>query len=113
MGLLDEAIGEFQRAARDPRGALRAREALGGCFLDRGSPDLAAGVLEKALDDATATDARVDELSLLGVVYLLGEAYARLGQHKPARACFQRVVTADIEFRDAARRLTQLPAPTP
>jgi tetratricopeptide (TPR) repeat protein len=113
MGLLDEAIGEFQRAARDPRGALRAREALGGCFLDRGSPDLAAGVLEKALDDATAPDARVDELSLLGVVYLLGEAYARLGQHKPARACFQRVVTADIEFRDAARRLTQLPAPTP
>jgi tetratricopeptide (TPR) repeat protein len=113
MGLLDEAIGEFQRAARDPRGALRAREALGGCVLDRGSPDLAAGVLEKALDDATATDARVDELSLLGVVYLLGEAYARLGQHKPARACFQRVVTADIEFRDAARRLTQLPAPTP
>jgi tetratricopeptide (TPR) repeat protein len=113
MGLVDDAIGEFQRAARDPRGALRAREALGGCFLERGSPDLAVGVLERALDEATGADANANELSLLGVVYLLGEAYARLGQHKPARACFQRVVTADIEFRDAARRLMQLPALTP
>ena len=112
MGLIEEAIGEFQRAARSPQGALRAREALGQCFLDRGSPELAIGVLERALDEATA-GGDGNELALLGVVYLLGEAHTRLGQHKPARACFQRVVTADIEFRDAARRLTQLPAPTP
>ena len=113
MGLVDEAIAEFQRAARAPASALRSREALGQCFLDRGSPDLAIGVLERALDEATSGASAVDEVALLGVVYLLGEAYARIGQHKPARACFQRVVAADIEFRDAARRLTQLPAPTP
>src|SRR5205823_423742 len=91
MGLVDEAIAEFQRAARAPASALRSREALGQCFLDRGSPDLAIGVLERALDEATSGASAVDEVALLGVVYLLGEAYARIGQHKPARACFQRV----------------------
>jgi len=70
-------------------------------------------MLERALAEAPAREAHGEDLSLLGVVYLLGEAHARLGQTEPARACFQRVVAADIEFRDAARRLTQLPAHTP
>jgi tetratricopeptide (TPR) repeat protein len=114
MGLVDEAIAEFQRAARSPEAALRSREALGQCFLDRGSPELAVTMLERALAEAPAQgESKADEISLLGVVYLLGEAHERLGQLAAARACFERVVASDIEFRDAARRLTQLPAQTP
>jgi tetratricopeptide (TPR) repeat protein len=108
MGLVDEAIAEFQRALRGSGDGLRVREALGQCFLDRGSPELAVPILERALTDAANGD-----LAVLGVVYLLGEAYARLGQVEAARTCYQRVVATDIEFRDAASRLTQLPAQTP
>jgi tetratricopeptide (TPR) repeat protein len=112
MGLIDEAIAEFQKAAQAPRSALRAREALGQCFLDRGSPELAAATLERAVAERGSGDAG-EESRLLGVLYLLGEAHARLGRVAPARACFERVVASDIEFRDAVTRLTQLSASSP
>jgi tetratricopeptide (TPR) repeat protein len=91
---------------------LRAREALGQCFLDRGSPELAAATLERAVAERGSGDAG-EESRLLGVLYLLGEAHARLGRVAPARACFERVVASDIEFRDAVTRLTQLSASSP
>jgi hypothetical protein len=95
-------------AANGGRG-LAYGEALGQCFLDRGSPELALSTLDRALHDGSD----VGETSLVGVVYLLGEAHERLGQRDAARVCFERVVSTDIEFRDAARRLTQLSASTP
>jgi len=36
MGLLDEAIAEFQKALRAPDGRLRTSEALGIAFFDKG-----------------------------------------------------------------------------
>ena len=36
MGLLDEAIAEFQKALRAPEGRLRTSEALGICFFEKG-----------------------------------------------------------------------------
>jgi tetratricopeptide (TPR) repeat protein len=41
MGLLDEAIGEFQIAAKDPRHLVLCCSMLGLCFLDKGLPELA------------------------------------------------------------------------
>jgi tetratricopeptide (TPR) repeat protein len=111
MGLIDEAISEFQKAAQSPSAALRAHEALGQCFLDRGSPELAVVTLERAVADST--DGNREESRLLGVLYLLGEAHVRLGRTAPARACFERVIANDIEFRDAASRLTLLSAQSP
>lgn len=111
MGLIDEAISEFQKAVQSPNASLRAREALGQCFLDRGSPELAAATLERAVAERGAIG--VDESRLLNVWYLLGDAHARLGRVAPARECFERVVANDIEFRDAITRLTQLTASSP
>ncbi|MBV9879828.1 MAG: tetratricopeptide repeat protein [Gemmatirosa sp.] len=110
MGLVEDAIAEFQKAARAPEGGLRAREALGQCFLDRGSPALAVATLQRALDDRAVPS---DDAALVGVLYLLGLAHAQLGDTEPARGCFERVVAADIQFRDAAARLSQLSALRP
>lgn len=45
MGLLEEAIGEFQKALRSTEGRLRTAEALGATFLEKGSPPVAEAVL--------------------------------------------------------------------
>nr|MBA3522066.1 tetratricopeptide repeat protein [Gemmatimonadales bacterium] len=45
MGLLDEAIAEFQKALRAPEGRLRTSEALGVCFFEKGQLAISETVL--------------------------------------------------------------------
>jgi len=110
MGLLDEAIGEFQTAVRGnaaPERRLRAYESLGECFLGRGDAAIAIGSLAAALDEPGLND-----MSLVGVLYLLGSAEEQMGHTAASAAYFRRVLAVDIHFRDAAERLRRLePAP--
>src|SRR5207249_8582149 len=50
MGLLDEAITEFQKALRAPEGKLKTSEALGACFLEKGALVVAESILRRGLD---------------------------------------------------------------
>ena len=50
MGLLDEAIAEFQKALRAPDGRLRTSEALGLAFFEKGQFAVAETVLRRAVD---------------------------------------------------------------
>src|SRR4029079_11396666 len=68
MGLLDEAIAEFQKALGSPTNRLPTYEALGQCFLDKGQFKLASSILTRALSE------RASEDQLIGVLYLLGRA---------------------------------------
>jgi len=57
MGLIDEAIGEFQKALRGADGRLRTSEALGTCFFEKGQYPVAATVLKRAIEsDQAAPD---------------------------------------------------------
>ena len=49
MGLLQEAIGEFQQALRAEPGNLAAFEMLGQCFLEQEEPTVAIRTLERGL----------------------------------------------------------------
>jgi tetratricopeptide (TPR) repeat protein len=100
MGLLDEAISEFQTALRGTTQRIRTYEALGQCFIDKHVADVAANVLAKALEEDGATDEQ-----LVGVLYLLGIASETLGHQDEASAYFQRIVAVDIDFRDAGKRI--------
>jgi tetratricopeptide (TPR) repeat protein len=106
MGLLDDAISEFQKAVRAPNRPLRTVEALGECFLERGQPQVALTVLERGLASTPAA-APADD-ALLGVLYFLGRAQEALDRPAEALGCYQRVLATDIQFRDAAERLAQL-----
>ncbi|MDP9200578.1 MAG: tetratricopeptide repeat protein [Gemmatimonadota bacterium] len=103
MGLVDEAIAEFQKALRGATQRLRAYEALGQCFIDRSEHDAAITVLGRALREPGMEDE-----DLIGVLYLLG--YASEGSRKPrdAAAYYQRVFAIDIDFRDVSQRLKQM-----
>lgn len=111
MGLLDEAIVEFQRAALAPGRPLRALETLAQCFLDAGQPELALTTLHEPAAAAVASG--VGDASLVAVHYLMGAAAEALGRRDDARRWFVRVVATDFRFRDATSRLAALPPPTP
>ena len=59
MGLLDEAIAEFQKALGSPTNRLPTYEALGQCFLEKKQSKMASSILARALNDkATRRQAR-------------------------------------------------------
>jgi tetratricopeptide (TPR) repeat protein len=111
MGLVEEAIVEFQRAAGAPGRPLRVLEALAQCFMDIGQPEVALSTLEGAV--AAAADSGTGDASLVGVHYLMGSAAQALGRPDAARRWLVRVVATDVRFRDAAARLAALPPPNP
>jgi hypothetical protein len=62
-------------------------------------------VLERALRMPNAADA-----DLVGVLYQLGRAEEALGRGREAIDFYERVLSVDIRFRDANRRIEALRA---
>ncbi len=108
MGLLDDAISEFQIAARSRLKRVESIEALGGCFLDKGEPAVAVTLLKRALDEPAASQG--DDI-LRGVLYLLGRACESIGARDDGLRYYQRVYAVDIRFRDVAARIQTLQQP--
>jgi tetratricopeptide (TPR) repeat protein len=106
MGLVDEAIAEFQKALRGPTNRLASYEALGQCFVEKGQFAAASALLARALAEPGVTDD-----TAIGVLYLLGRASEELRREDDAHGYYERVVVMDIEFRDVAKRLSALKRP--
>jgi len=107
MGLIDEAIAEFQKALRAPQNRVRTYEAIGQCFIEKGQNQIAATILARALTESEAGKGQSDE-QLVGVLYLLGRASEALGRGDDALQYYQRVFVVDIQFHDVADRLNAL-----
>lgn len=103
MGLVDEAIAEFQKALRGPTNKVRSYEALGQCFVEKRQYPIAAALLKRATE-VPGTD---DQL-LVGVLYLLGFATEHMGRPEEALPYYLRVFAVDIEFRDIAARVAAM-----
>jgi tetratricopeptide (TPR) repeat protein len=103
MGLLDEAISEFQKALRSPDARLQAAEALGTCFFDKDQYEVAATVLRRAVD----TDPGGDE-EKIGLLYRLGRCEEAQSRSAEALNWYQRVFAVDINFRDVTDRVNSL-----
>jgi tetratricopeptide (TPR) repeat protein len=103
MGLLDEAIAEFQKALRAPEGKLKASEALGVCFFEKGQFSVAETILRRGLEQPAASDAE-----RVGLLYWLGRTLEE--QHKAAEAleAYNRVFAVDINFQDVNARVRAL-----
>lgn len=104
MGLLEEAIGEFQKALRSTEGRLRTAEALGATFLEKGSPPVAEAVLR------SVERGPEDDAEKIGVLYWLGRALEAQGKGEVARGFYERVLAVEVSFMDAAERITRIAA---
>ncbi|MBL0940786.1 MAG: tetratricopeptide repeat protein [Gemmatimonadaceae bacterium] len=100
MGLLEDAIAEFQKALRSRSHRLPAYEALGQCFVEQGRHQVAATILSRALHEPGLNDDQ-----RVGVLYLLAYSCEALQRWDEARSYYQRVYATDIQFRDVAARL--------
>jgi tetratricopeptide (TPR) repeat protein len=103
MGLIDEAIAEFQVALRGGAHPLATLELLGQCFVEKAQYAVAERVLERALRLPGASD-----VDLVGVLYQLARADEALGRPAQAIDYYERVLSVDIRFRDTARRIELL-----
>lgn len=103
MGLLDEAISQFQKvmvgdATLERR--VRAYESLGQCFIEQNEYEVAISSLDGALRESGLSD-----IKLVGVLYLTGYASERLQRWTDAEHYYRRVFAVDIHFRDVGERL--------
>ncbi|HEX5869517.1 MAG TPA: tetratricopeptide repeat protein [Longimicrobium sp.] len=105
MGLVDEAIAEFQVALRGGANPLATLELLGQCFVDKGQYAVAGRVLDRALKLPGVADGDV-----IGVLYLLGRVEEGTDRPETAVELYERVVSVDIRFRDTAQRIERLRA---
>ena len=103
MGLIDEAIGEFQLASKDPKRAVECASMLGLCFLEKGMPQLAIKWYRKGLDMPA-----IKEEEHLGLLYDLGSAYVEVGDSENAQKAFMEVYGLNTNYRDIATRIKQL-----
>ena len=105
MGLLDEAIAEFQKALRASEGRLRTSEALGMAFFEKGQYAVCESVLRRAVDALDGSDE-----AKIGLLYWLGRACEAQGKKADAMASYERAVAVDIRFMDLSQRIHRLTA---
>ena len=105
MGLLDEAIAEFQKALRSPEGRLRTSEALGMAFFEKGQFAVCESVLRRAVDSLPGSDE-----AKIGLLYWLGRASESLGKEPDAISSYERALVVDISFMDLSKRVQRLTA---
>ena len=105
MGLLDEAIAEFQKALRSPEGLLRTSEALGICFYDKGQFGISETVLRRAVETVGGGDE-----AKIGLLYWLGRAAEAQGKETDAITSYERALAVDIRFMDLSDRMHRLAA---
>jgi len=103
MGLLDEAIGEFQIAAKEPSHLVLCCSMLGLCFLDKGLPELAIRWYRRGLEAPG-----VGEEDTLGLLYDLGCAHIAVGDKESAYKTFVDLYGIDTNYRDVVARLEEL-----
>ncbi|MCM2255383.1 MAG: tetratricopeptide repeat protein [Vicinamibacteria bacterium] len=103
MGLIDEAIAEFQLAAKDETRLLECSSMLGICFLEKGMPKLAVKWFDKGL----AVPGRSPE-EYQGLRYDLATAYEADGDNARALALFTELFGQDATFRDVAAKVREL-----
>lgn len=108
IGLLDDAIAEFQKSSKGPVTAeepwkFEALLLLGVCFMEKGMPSLAAPWLARALESPG-----LDEDTSMALTYDLATAYERSGNRDGALEKFVQVYGVNAGYRDVAEKIRAL-----
>jgi tetratricopeptide (TPR) repeat protein len=109
MGLLDEAIGELQKACQSfDRGhpfpqIMQTYTWLAQCFLEKSVPEAAVRWFEKALGIPS-----IDGETRVALNYELASAYETAGDKPAALKHFMDVYGTNIDYRDVAERIKAL-----
>jgi tetratricopeptide (TPR) repeat protein len=109
MGLLEEAISEFQKVAKSAekgpafRYTMQCCTLLGLAFMEKEQPGIAAIWYERALQTPG-----LDQESILALRYDLGVAQELAGDKAAAIKSFSQVYAMNIDYRDVSERIAVL-----
>jgi tetratricopeptide (TPR) repeat protein len=103
MGLIDDAIREFQASRNDPKRFIHSSNMLGICYIEKGLYQLAVDVLINAID--TMEDRGE---SYWAMKYDLADAYEKNGNMKEALDTYTNVYGWNSKFRAVSERIEQL-----
>ncbi len=103
MGLIPEAIREFQIASRDPQFFVECCSMIGVCYLEQGIPASAAEWFERALEAPT-----ISADSSLALRYDLASALEMAGDLGAAHDVLEQIAGERSDFRDVGERLMSL-----
>jgi tetratricopeptide (TPR) repeat protein len=103
MGLIDEAIAQFQKALRSPEGRLKTSEQLGIAFFEKSQFAIAEAVLHRAIDGLPGADDQK-----IGLLYWLGRAFEAQQRGREALPLYERALAVDIRFLDLGERVKRL-----
>jgi tetratricopeptide (TPR) repeat protein len=109
MGLLDEAIGEFQKVSKAVQQgkafpyAMNCAALLALAFMDKGEPKVASVWYQRALETPN-----LDDEAILALRYDLGAALDLAGEPSLALDNFRQVYAMNIDYRDVADRIAAL-----
>jgi tetratricopeptide (TPR) repeat protein len=109
MGLLDEAIGEFQKVCQSIEHGrafpqmMQTYTWLAQCFLDKGVPEAAVRWYETALKLPS-----LDQETRTALHYELASSLQSAGNNPAALSNFLQVYGSNIDYRDVAERIKAL-----
>jgi len=103
MGLLEDAIVEFQEAMKDESRRVDCLTFIGMTYVERGFFQKAEGTLTRAVLLLDADDTRRPTIQ-----YDMGQLYMKWGRPLEALDSFQYVVDIDPEYRDARDKVIHL-----
>ena len=105
MGLVDDAIKEFQTSRNDPKRFIQSSTMLGVCYMERGLFTLAIDVLTRALKEMKEKDE-----SYWALTYELAEAHEKNHDMKEALDLYTGVYGWSAKFRNVSDKMSQLRA---
>lgn len=100
MELMDEAIGEFQIAARSPQYFVECCSMLGICFREKGLAELAEKWYRKGIGAPGFTDE-----AYIGLKYDLAETLAEQGRDDESMELFKEVYAVNTNYRDIKNKV--------
>lgn len=106
MGLIDDAIKEFQVSRKDPKKFISSSTMLGVCYVEKGLYSLAIEVLQKAIEGIKDKDE-----SYWALKYDLGDAYEKNNNLREALDIYTEVYGWNARFRKISEKMSRLKAP--
>ena len=103
MELLDEAIGEFQVAARSPQFFVECCSMLGICFRQKGLAELAEKWYRKGIESPGFSDE-----AYIGLKYDLAETLVEEGRQDQAAKLYKEVYAVNANYRDIKDKVKSL-----
>jgi tetratricopeptide (TPR) repeat protein len=103
MGLLDDAISEFEKAEVEPARFVDCQTLKGLSFSDKGDYKNAELMFQQALDSP-----HLEDIQRLNLGYELGLLYERAERPNDALISYQDVFSQDSNYRDVRDKIAQL-----